>query len=96
MLQGWVPAGCLAEDDKEGRKQLGGCSRTGRLKLLRPGGQTPWQRVLEGTAEKDTLGCSQGCCRNFLGQQMYGRAGKISIFARRSSQLLSNTGGIML
>lgn len=38
MLQGWVPAGCLAVD-KEGRKQLGGCSRTRGLRLLKPGGQ---------------------------------------------------------
>lgn len=32
MLQGRVPAGCLAVDDKEGRKRLGGCSRTSWLR----------------------------------------------------------------
>lgn len=96
MLQGWVSAGCLAVNDEEGRKRLCGCSRTSGLRLLRLGGQALWQRVLEGTAQKETLGRSQGCCGDFLSQKMYGRAGKIYVFARKTLQLLSNARGIML
>lgn len=40
-----------------------------RLGLLRPGGQALWQRVLEGAAEKDTLGCSGA----FVGTSFHSR-----------------------
>lgn len=58
MLQGQVPAGCLAVDDKEGRKRLGGCSRTSWLRHCGRGCWREQQRRQCWVAHEAVVGTS--------------------------------------
>lgn len=95
MLRGWVPAGCLAVDDKEGG--------SGSVAAAGAAGSGSWgwgtgtvAEAARGSSREGHPGLLRGFCGDILSQQMYGRAEKNYVFARRVLQLLSNTRGIML
>lgn len=103
VLQGGLERCCRARSQQGAWQRMrmrGGCGALAaaeQLAHLREVWGRQWGRgVFEGTSEGATLGCRWGCCGVFFSKKIHGRAGSIYVFARKSLQLLCNTGGTTL